>query len=863
MVTFENLSLETAEKVINANLTPASLIRVRAIGDSPPAQGIWQLNETYRMVLHELHTPIIGTPFLRFSDLVFRDNRLASYRHKAYEYVHAFEESARDYESSWRQDRDGGFFIFEPGGKYWASGLEVPYNALSANGRFFLLLYRTTGDVRYLERANALARKVRAGLIFHPDGTMTMSYWVKDSLPYTGWKNRTSDPVNGLYPECAPDPATEDVSHFMLTLRFMVEAWYMGVVFEEEDLEGVARTFTEHLWKPSAVVADELCDPDWRKGFYLAHNLDGKSHAYDYAAATFTLLSRWDATILNHAFEVYRSRYSNISCIDNDYLYGEVMLGWSVLAGGGELWMGRLQEKPLYPFTLRSRADQYVKNSRLISLDDSGVPVTDYGSLHGGAGKRYNPTFISNYALALYRDFLRTGDRSLLEAFNIQVQWLLDHKTQRQYSGIEFWVWEFDFDNPTFEAKAPWVSALSQGRVLAVFLAAYDLTNDPHYLRAAEYAFRSFIVPASEGGVSTFENNAAWYEEVADNDVPSAKILNGHIAAVQGLWTFWKWTGREDVKRYLDLGIAAVKRDIASYDAGFLSYYSQYPTNPRIYAPAGDYNTLHVHQLLWLYDVTSEPKFLNYALRFASYDSPSWNITTAGSTDPIAHGPNKLFFQMGSQFWSHNQFPTWVCLDLQKSMKIDGIVIFGYTNKSTPRNFEVLVSKNGEDWIKTLEIINNTDIHIIERFEPVLARFVKLVVFNDNGNNNVALTGVAVLGNTTAPMAVSDWESFSAGNLPARVFGEGWTIPESGWIVVYLGDLNPKDIFIDLVGCDTQCCFTILETDDLKAYRTISPDVSTTNDGLNVALHKLSSSYLKIVFYKGCKGGKLTVRYFV
>jgi len=301
VVTFENLSLETAEKVINANLTPASLIRVRAIGDSPPAQGIWQLNETYRMVLHELHTPIIGTPFLRFSDLVFRDNRLASYRHKAYEYVHAFEESARDYESSWRQDRDGGFFIFEPGGKYWASGLEVPYNALSANGRFFLLLYRTTGDVRYLERANALARKVRAGLIFHPDGTMTMSYWVKDSLPYTGWKNRTSDPVNGLYPECAPDPATEDVSHFMLTLRFMVEAWYMGVVFEEEDLEGVARTFTEHLWKPSAVVADELCDPDWRKGFYLAHNLDGKSHAYDYAAATFTLLSRWDATILNHA----------------------------------------------------------------------------------------------------------------------------------------------------------------------------------------------------------------------------------------------------------------------------------------------------------------------------------------------------------------------------------------------------------------------------------------------------------------------------------------------------------------------------------------------------------------------------------
>jgi len=549
--------------------------------------------------------------------------------------------------------------------------------------------------------------------------------------------------------------------------------------------------------------------------------------------------------------------------VDKDYLYGEAMLGWSILAGGGKLWTIKLQEKPFYPFTLRYSADDYVKKSRLITLDDSGVPLTDYGSLYGGAGKRYNPTFISNYALALYRDFLSSKDHSLFEAFNTQVHWLLEHKTQRQYRGIEFWVWEFDFDNPTFNAKAPWVSALSQGRVLSVFLAAYDLTNDPHYLRAAEYAFRSFLVPASEGGVSTFENNVAWYEEVADYDAPSAKILNGHIAAVQGLWTFWKWTGREDVKRYLDLGVAAVKRDIATYDAGFLSYYSQYPTSPRIYAPAGDYNTLHVHQLLWLYDVTSESIFLNYALRFASYDSQRWNITTAGSTDPIGHGPDKLFFQMGSQFWSHNQFPTWVCLDLQEPKNIDGILIFGYTNKSTPRNFEVLISKNGLNWIKILESFNNTELYIIKRFEPVSARFVKLVIFNDNGNNNVALTGVAVLGSTAAPIAVSDWESFSSGNLPSRVFDKGWRIPESGWIVLDSGDSNPKDTFIDLIGCDSRCYFTILETDDLKAYSAVSPDVSATKDGLNVALHNLSSRYLKIVFHKGCAGGKLTVRDFV
>ena len=169
-------------------------------------------------------------------------------------------------------------------------------------------------------------------MTFLPDGTMTMPYWVKGSLPYTGWEERYSDPVNGLYVRCEPDHGTEDVSHFSLTLRFMVEAWQMGVVFKDEDLEAVTRTFVERLWKPATAEAEELCDPNWRKGFFLAHNLDGTSRAYDYAIATFALLSRWEPTILTHAIEVYGARYKDVSCLDVDYLYGEVMLGWSTLA---------------------------------------------------------------------------------------------------------------------------------------------------------------------------------------------------------------------------------------------------------------------------------------------------------------------------------------------------------------------------------------------------------------------------------------------------------------------------------------------------------------------------------------------------
>lgn len=342
-VIFENLTMTTVEEIVNANLSPESWVRVRVVGGSPPRQGIYALTETYRMIIHELHTPIIGVPFLRFADLVFRTPELAMYQSKAKEYVKAFEESFQDYACSWREDNEGGYFVFEPGGKFWASGLTVPYNGLSANGRFLLWLYRVTGNREYLEKSASLARKVRAGMTFLSDGTMKMPYWVKDSLPYKGWDNMRANPVNGIYLRADPDPAAEDVSHFTLTLRFMVEAWETGLVFQEDDLKAVIRTFTSRLWKPVPVKPAELCNPDWRKGFFLAHNLDGKWQAYDYAIATFALLSPWEPSILKRALEVYKARYKNTICIDIDYLYGEVLLGWSVLALEARLmanWIG-------------------------------------------------------------------------------------------------------------------------------------------------------------------------------------------------------------------------------------------------------------------------------------------------------------------------------------------------------------------------------------------------------------------------------------------------------------------------------------------------------------------------------------------
>jgi len=552
---------------------------------------------------------------------------------------------------------------------------------------------------------------------------------------------------------------------------------------------------------------------------------------------------------------------------------------------------------PFYPFLLCKCSSDYLRSSGSYSLDENGIIEVDYGYSYQIAGKRHNPFIIANYALALYQDYRNSGNSSLVEPFKKQIKWLFDHKTAGEYQGTEFWVWEYNFDNLPFGAKAPWVSSMSQGNTLCAFLAAYELTSDAKYLHAAECAYHSFLVPASMGGVATFDNDVAWYEEVADVGANSSKILNGHIIAVQSLWTFWKWTGKWDVKQSLDLGIAAVKKDIPLYDAGFISYYGQYPEKNRKFAQPNGYNKLHVRQLVWLYELTGDPVFIKYALKFAGYDAPDWNITVSGSIDPIEHGPNNLLSYIGKKYWSDNQFPAWVQLDLKKPQVIKGVALIGYTNKTTPHDFQVFISDDGKAWRQILERSDNKDLRIVEHFDPVVARFVKVVllsVSNDSGdnklwqilkqlankemriadlfesaietiisnandNNRVELIGVAVIRDDAVPMAVSDWESYKSGILPTDVFKTGWMISKDGWIIADLGD-DPGEIGIKVLGSRNQCQFSILGSEDLTTFKPIALQaIEKTNDDLMMTLRDVGFRYLKVEFHEGCKGKKLRI----
>jgi len=504
------------------------------------------------------------------------------------------------------------------------------------------------------------------------------------------------------------------------------------------------------------------------------------------------------------------------------------------------------------PFTPFVDSNTYLMSSPHYSLDENGVLLYSYGSSYQGAGLQYNPSWISLYAFSLYRDYLKKHktDQELKNAFLIQAEWLVNNRVDYE----KFSVWEYEFDNLKFGAIAPWRSAMANGRVLSVMVKAYALTGHKKYLNVAERAYQAFLVETKDNGVATFlPDGSVFYEEVADVEAISSKILNGHIFALSGLYDYWQATGRRDVKISLDKGIKAIKKNIDKYDAGFLSYYSQEPSNPRIFAPRNGYNLLHVHQLLWLYSLTHDSTFLQAAMKFYGYEKQDYLLTAKGSTDPKGHGPENLNLTMGTNYWSHNDFPTYIRMDLKEIKAINGISIMGYTEKASPKDIDIWYSNNGDDWKLIQKIRGNSEKYkIISFLEPVHARFLKIDILNDNGNNNVALTGIGIITSELANI-ICDFNNFSAGNSPYKVIDDKTTtwfeIKTGGWLIINIQERPIHKIQL-LTGIQRgrSVPISILGSNDLRSWAIVKNAILDSEEKTILLTETKDWGFLKIVF---------------
>jgi len=389
-----------------------------------------------------------------------------------------------------------------------------------------------------------------------------------------------------------------------------------------------------------------------------------------------------------------------------------------------------------YPFFRKFTSDEIVKQPFYV-LDDKGVLQSDYGGRYDEKGLQYNPVMIATYSYLLYREWLETRDEGKLVKFLIQADWLGDNTVEKG----GFVVWEYYMDQPAFGATSPWRSAMANGMAIGVLVRAYALTGKRVYLDTADQAFKAFLVDTQDGGVVTSVGaDVIFFEEVADQGAPSSKILNGFIAALPGLYDYWQCSGREDVKQAWDKGVRALRQSLPQYDAKFISLYDLHYKRP---AMRYGYNLVHVEQLIWLYEITQEPLFLEYALKFYCYEYyVPFTVTTKGSTDPENRGPQNLYLK--GSYWSHNELPTWVELDLGEVKEITKFGFFGYTDETTPKDYNLYFSMDGESWGTCLELRDNKErVHLV-KIPHLKAQYIKMEVLEGNGYKGAALYGVTV-----------------------------------------------------------------------------------------------------------------------
>lgn len=184
---------------------------------------------------YQVHDGMVTYPVAQFIEQVrARDDLDEKYRERADEYLRLLHEHfiAR-WEKTWVEvPPDAGVYVFTDNPTQRFPRYSLPHNQYLAPARTCLVLADLEGyEGAELcgERARKMASYFKQNLKLTEQGAYVWNYW--DPLPH-------EDAGRHI----------EDSSHGTIDIGFAVEATHRGVVFAEEDLERLARTYVDVMW---------------------------------------------------------------------------------------------------------------------------------------------------------------------------------------------------------------------------------------------------------------------------------------------------------------------------------------------------------------------------------------------------------------------------------------------------------------------------------------------------------------------------------------------------------------------------------------------------------------------------------------
>ncbi len=239
-----------------------------------------------------------------------------------------------------------------------------------------------------------------------------------------------------------------------------------------------------------------------------------------------------------------------------------------------------------------------------------------------------NPLLPAYFALVCYNDFLLNKDAESLKKYwqqTAQLEKIGEHKN-------DCFVFQYAFDLPMFEVKAPWFAGITQGLCASVFCRAFHLTKNELYKDRAKQSIEAMFIPLEMGGIFCQTNDGFdWIEEY-----PSVKrrslVLNGFIFSIIAICEYLILCEKNDVfEKRLQRLIESLFKTFYHYKRGGNLRYSQFGKSFQNIS----YQGLVICQFLHLFELTGNKAFkelatmlnlnMNWPAYFRLYDLPMSN----------------------------------------------------------------------------------------------------------------------------------------------------------------------------------------------------------------------------------------------
>jgi hypothetical protein len=274
---------------------------VRGVADYRGISGACWRNTSYQdggePYCYAVHSGMLIYPMVEYARLVdgqpWADEPSPdgeSYADKAAAYVVAAEETVAFHEDEWNP---AGYYFARADATFLSFvGEDLPLNQSNALGRALVALAQVTGDPAHLQKATALAQRLRDQMTVAADGAYLWNYW---GGPLAG---------NG-----------EDISHAAINVDFAADAAAAGIVFDDADLDGLAATFLQRVYVNDGTFSDFVGGGTTNDGGYRPQ------------VGRWLDLSRRRTAVYTAVRDLYEADYPPESVGS-----GSILLGWALLA---------------------------------------------------------------------------------------------------------------------------------------------------------------------------------------------------------------------------------------------------------------------------------------------------------------------------------------------------------------------------------------------------------------------------------------------------------------------------------------------------------------------------------------------------